>query len=85
MADEPPISFNRQLGALDVGGTVATARRSTRDSLDIPAIKAKLRSSINPAVSKARKKHESEYRTDTGEFLTDDGHVIVVCAVTRLS
>lgn len=87
MADEPdspPISFNRQLAALDVGETVVSAKRLLRQSADdIPAIKAKMRQSINPAVSKARKKHSAIYRTDTGEFLTEDGHVIVAVAVTR--
>ena len=91
MADEsdcPPISFNRQLAALDVGETVAKAQRILRNAPEagnIPAIKAKMRQSINPAVSKARTRHSSEYRTDTGEFLTEDGHVVVVSAVTRLS
>lgn len=88
MADEieAPPSFNRQLAALDVGETVAVSRRILRSSPeagDIGAIKAKMRQSVNPAVSRARRKHDAEFRTDTGEFLTDDGHVVVVSAVTR--
>lgn len=91
MADEtelPPISFNRQLVALDVGDTVTTSKfinRATSESYDIPAVKARMRSSINPAVSKAQKRHDRVFRTDTGEFLTVDGHVVVVSAVTRMS
>jgi hypothetical protein len=90
MADEPdtpPISFNRQIASLDIGGTVATAKRVLRSSPeagDISAIKAKMRSSINPAVSKARKRHGAEFVTDTGEFLTQDGHVVVVVTATRV-
>ena len=91
MADEPdspPVSFNRQIGSLDVGETVATAKRLERiapETSDISAIKAKMRASINPAVSRARKRYEGmEFVTDTGEFLTQDGHVVVVVTVTRI-
>ncbi len=91
MADEPdcpPVSFNRQIAALDVGETVATAKRILRnapEASDISAIKAKMRASINPAVSKARRKNNAEYETDTGEFLTQGGHICVVVTVTRTS
>lgn len=80
--DEPPIPFNRQLANLDVGETVATAKRLAAGS-DISSAKAKLRASINPAVSKARKQHEREFVADTGEFLTQDGNVVVAVTVTR--
>ena len=84
--DSPPISFNRQIATLDIGGTVATAKRVLRNSPqagDISGIKAKMRSSINPAVSKVRKRDNSEFVTDTGEFLTQDGHVVVGVTLTR--
>ena len=88
MADEieAPPSFNRQLAALDVGETVGVSRRilrSTPEAGDIGAVKAKMRASVNPAVSRARRKHEAEFVADCGEFLTQDGHVIVTIAVTR--
>lgn len=83
--DSPPISFNRQIAALDVGETVAVAKRLMRhEATDISAIKGKMRNSINPAVSKAKRKHITDYQTDTGEFLTQDGHVVVAVAVTRI-
>lgn len=85
--DTPPISFNRQIATLDVGGSVATARRILRsapEAGDIASIKAKMRSSINPAVSKARKKHDCEFVTDTGDFVTQDGHIMAVVTVTRV-
>ncbi|WLJ71169.1 hypothetical protein [Sphingomonas phage Carli] len=88
MADEPdspPISFNRQIAALDVGETVAVARRVRREEAhDISSVKGKMRNSVNPAVSKAKRKHGTDYCTDTGEFLTQDGHVVVAVAVTRI-
>lgn len=88
MADEPespPISFNRQIAALDVGATVAVSKRVMRhEAHDISAIKGRMRGSINPAVSKAKKKNQTDYQTDTGEFLTQDGHVMIVVAVTRI-
>lgn len=85
---DTPISFNRQVNTMGVGETVAVGRRILRSSAeagDISAIKAKMRNSVNPAVSKVRKRGESEFCTDTGEFLTQDGHVVVVIAVTRTS
>lgn len=85
-AESPPISFNRQITTLDVGETVAVSRRIMRNSpeaADLSAIKAKMRNSVNPAVSRARKRHNNEFQTDTGEFLTQDGHVMVVACVTR--
>lgn len=88
MADDTDLapSFNRQLAALDVGGTVAVAKRILRSSPeagDIGAIKAKMRASINPAVSKARKKHDAEFCADSGDYVTTDGHIVVTIAVTR--
>ena len=86
-AESPPPSFNQQLAALETGETVATSRRLDRchpETKDISAIKAKLRQSINPAVSKLRKTGQMQFVTDTGEFITQDGHVMVVVAVTRL-
>lgn len=88
MADETesPPSFNRQLARLDVGETVAVAKRIIRSSPeagDIGAIKNKMRQSINPAVSRARKKHDAEFIADCGDYLTQDGHIVVTIAVTR--
>jgi hypothetical protein len=83
---EAPPSFNRQLASLDVGGTVAVGRRILRSSPeagDIGAIKNKMRQSINPAVSRARRKHSREFTADCGDFLTQDGHIVVTIAVTR--
>lgn len=85
MADDTdcsPIPFNRQLASLQPGETVATARRIAPGG-DISGTKAKLRASINPAVSKVRKQTEGEFVSDTGEFLTQDGHAVVVVTVTR--
>lgn len=88
MADdtESPPSFNRQLATLDVGETVAVAKRVMRSSPeagDIGSIKNKMRQSVNPAVSRARKKHNAEYVADCGDYLTQDGHIVVVISVTR--
>lgn len=88
MADEieAPPSFNRQLAALDVGETVAVAKRILRsapEAGDIGAVKAKMRASINPAVSKARKRHTFEFIADSGDYVTTDGHIVVTIAVTR--
>lgn len=87
MADAPdcsPIPFNRQLANLDVGETVATAKRLDRSTAnEVSAVKAKLRASINPAVSKARTRLGHEFTTDTGEFVTQDAHIVVVATVTR--
>lgn len=90
MADEieAPPSFNRQLAALDVGETVAVAKRILRSSPeagDIGSIKNKMRQSVNPAVSRARKRHTAEYIADCGDYLTSDGHIVVTIAVTRLN
>lgn len=88
MADETeaPPSFNRQLAALDVGETVAVSRRILRTSAeaaDIGAVKNRMRQSVNPAVSRARKRNSAEYVADCGDYLTQDGHIIVCIAVTR--
>lgn len=86
--EQPALSFNSQIARLSVGETVATAKRILRDSPeagDIGSIKAKLRSSINPAVSKARKRYNMEFVTDTGEFITSDGHAVVVITATRIN
>lgn len=84
--NESAPSFNRQLAALDVGETVAVSRRILRSSTeagDIGGVKNKMRQSVNPAVSRARKKHNAEFIADCGDFLTQDGHIVVVIAVTR--
>lgn len=88
MADEieAPPSFNRQLAALDVGETVAVSRRIMRtapEAADIGSVKNRMRQSVNPAVSRARKRHNAEYVADCGDYLTQDGHIIVCIAVTR--
>lgn len=88
MADdlEAPPSFNRQLAALDVGETVAVSRRilrSSPDAGDLGSIKNKMRQSVNPAVSRARKRNSASYTADCGDYLTQDGHIIVCIAVTR--
>lgn len=88
MADETesPPSFNRQLAALDVGETAAVARkilRSSPEAADIGGVKNKMRQSVNPAVSRARKKHNAEFTADCGDYLTQDGHIVVTIAVTR--
>jgi hypothetical protein len=88
MADEIAPSFNQQLAALDVGASVAVSRRVLRSSPeagDIAAVKAKIRASVNPAVSKARKKHNAEFCADSGDFVTQDGNIVVVVSVTRLN
>lgn len=81
---EAPPSFNSQLASLDVGLSVGVFRRILRpEATDIGTVKNKMRQSVNPAVSRTRKKYAREFVTDCGEFLTTDGHVIVALAVTR--
>lgn len=81
---ESPPSFNRQLATLDVGETATQSRRIARqEATDIQATKNRMRQSVNPAVSRARKRYGFDYVADCGEFLTQDGHVIVCVAVTR--
>lgn len=83
---EPPISFNRRLASLDVGDTVSISRRILRcseEAGDLGGVKTKMRQSVNPAVSRARRKHHFDYVADVGDFLTTDGHIVVTIAVTR--
>lgn len=88
MADEVIPSFNAQLRALPKGESLPRAKRfpiGSKEAAGINEVLSALRRNVNAAVSRIRDATGSNFRVESGCFITSDNEaVLAVVTVTRL-
>lgn len=84
----PKENRQQQIENLDIGETISISRRIILQQVPEGAIKAhmdRLRGVADRQTHRARqRRRENQYTTEIGSFITRDGAMILVCAITRL-
>lgn len=88
MAEEPAPSFNQQLRQLQIGKSLSVVERYSVTDIPLEGINevlARMRRTINAAVSRVRDKEEgSNFRVESAATMTNDNQaVLAIVAVSR--
>lgn len=79
-------SFSRSVANLEIGQSVSMTRRIAHDDpefQEVGAIKRKMRSTVDPIVSKAKNRLGRYYIVESGHYMTQAAAVVAVVTATR--